>query len=122
MRSTSASKEEARWALYRSYVRLAPTDPRYWVFQVPYRFRGRRRFSTEFVETVGRINLPVQEWIVDDADDMRQPDRAGASTGIISDRPDLAMTIVKLEGEAGPGSRRSLQTRTAPGRMRRHAA
>lgn len=100
---TSASKEEARWALYRSYVRLAPTDPQYWVFQVPYRFRGRRRFRKNFIETVGRVNLPVQEWIVDHADDMRNLIEWGAN-GIISDRPDLAKTIVMLEG--GPVQRR----------------
>ena len=70
---------------------------RYWLFQVPFRFRGRRRFRRTFVETVGRINLPVQEWVVDDADDMRSLIDWGAN-GIISDRPDLAMTIVKLEG------------------------
>lgn len=94
---TSASKEEARWALYRSYFRLAPTDPQYWLFQVPFRFRGRRRFRRAFVETVGRINLPVQQWVVDDPDDMRRLIDWGAN-GIISDRPDLAKTIVRLEG------------------------
>jgi glycerophosphoryl diester phosphodiesterase len=94
---TSASKAEARWALYRSYVRMPPTDPQYWVFQVPYRFRGRRRFRRAFVETVGRINLPVQEWVVDDANDMRRLIDWGAN-GIITDRPDLARTIVKLSG------------------------
>jgi glycerophosphoryl diester phosphodiesterase len=100
---TSASKEEARWALYRSYVRLPPADPQYWVFQVPFRFRGRRRFRRTFIETVGRINLPVQQWVVDDADDMRSLIDWGGN-GIISDRPDLAMTIVMLEG--GPVQRR----------------
>jgi glycerophosphoryl diester phosphodiesterase len=94
---TSASKLEARWALYRSYVRWPPTDPQYWVFQVPYRHHGRRRFRSAFVETVGRINLPVQEWVVDDADDMRSLIDWGAN-GIITDRPDLAITVVKLEG------------------------
>ncbi|HEX7778593.1 MAG TPA: glycerophosphodiester phosphodiesterase [Vicinamibacterales bacterium] len=94
---TSASKLEARFALYRSYVRMVPTDPEYWVFQVPYRFRGRRRFRRAFVETVGRVNLPVQEWVVDDANDMRNLIDWGAN-GIITDRPDLAMTIVKLSG------------------------
>ena len=39
---TSASKEEARAALHRSYFRLSPKDPSYWLFQVPYRFRARR--------------------------------------------------------------------------------
>jgi glycerophosphoryl diester phosphodiesterase len=103
---TSASKDEARWALYRSYFRMTPTDPQYWVFQVPYRFRGRRRFRRTFVETVGRINLPVQEWVVDDADDMRNLIDWGAN-GIISDRPDLALTIVKLEG--GPEQSRIMR-------------
>jgi len=103
---TSASKEEARWAPYRSYFRLAPTDPQYWLFQVPFRFRGRRRFRRAFVETVGRINLPVQEWVVDDPDDMRRLIDWGAN-GIISDRPDLAKTIVKLEG--GPEQSRLIR-------------
>lgn len=97
---TSASKQEARFALYRSYFRMVPTDPEYWVFQVPYRFRGRRRFRRAFVETVGRVNLPVQQWVVDEADDMRRLIDWGAN-GIITDRPDLAVTIVKLEGGAG---------------------
>jgi glycerophosphoryl diester phosphodiesterase len=94
---TSASKEEARAALHRSYFRLSPKDPSYWLFQVPYRFRGRRRFRRAFIETVGRINLPVQEWVVDDADDMRKLIDWGAN-GIISDRPDLVLTIIKIEG------------------------
>jgi glycerophosphoryl diester phosphodiesterase len=76
---------------------MVPTDPEYWVFQVPYRFRGRRRFRRTFVETVGRVNLPVQQWVVDEADDMRRLIDWGVN-GIITDRPDLARTIVKLEG------------------------
>jgi glycerophosphoryl diester phosphodiesterase len=94
---TSASKQEARFALYRSYFRIVPSDPEYWVFQVPYRFHGRRRFRRAFVETVGRINLPVQQWVVDDADDMRRLIDWGVN-GLISDRPDLAQTVIRLEG------------------------
>jgi glycerophosphoryl diester phosphodiesterase len=95
---TSASKQEARSALHRSYFRLAPKDPEYWLFQVPFRFRGRRRFRRTFIETVGRINLPVQEWVVDDPDDMRRLIDWGAN-GIISDRPDLARQIIRFEGK-----------------------
>jgi len=95
---TSASKDEVRSALRRAYFRLPPRSPRFQVFQVPYRFHGRRRFGRAFTQAARRAALPVQAWIVDDPDDMRRLLGWGV-TGIISDRPDIALAIVRAKGK-----------------------
>jgi glycerophosphoryl diester phosphodiesterase len=51
-------------------------------------------FRRSFVRAAYRARLPVHAWIVDDPDDMRQLIGWGV-TGIISDRPDVAVEIVK---------------------------
>ena len=91
---TSASSLEARRALTRSYFWLPPSRPAFGVFQMPFRLRGRQMFRRSFVRVARRAHLPVQAWIVDDPDDMRQLIGWGV-TGVISDRPDLAVDVVK---------------------------
>ena len=91
---TGASSREVRAALRRSYVRMAPRHPAFGVFQVPFRLRGRQIFRRPFVRVACRAKLPVQAWIVDDEQDMRQLLDWGV-TGIISDRPDVAVRVVR---------------------------
>jgi glycerophosphoryl diester phosphodiesterase len=91
---TSASRDEARAALARAEAGLAPVVTGYHLFQMPFRLEGQQVLHRPFVETVRRAAVPVQAWIVDDADDMRQLIDWGV-TGIISDRPDVALTVVR---------------------------
>lgn len=93
---TSASRREVQSALRRAFFRLPPSRPRYQLMQAPYRFRGRTVFGRSFVRAVRRGGLPVQAWIVDDAAEMERLIGWGVS-GLISDRPDIAMRVAKRE-------------------------
>ncbi len=102
---TSASRPEVQSAVRRALFRLAPRRPAFRLFQVPVR-RGRRRILTPaFVGVVRRAGLPAHAWIVDEPDEMRQLLRRGV-TGLISDRPDLAVSIVRTWPAADDGDRR----------------
>jgi glycerophosphoryl diester phosphodiesterase len=91
---TGASREEARWALYRSWIHWAPRHPPYREFQVPERSGGTTIISPRFIACAHRANLPVKVWTVDDAVDIRRLARWGVD-GIISDRPDVAVQTLK---------------------------
>lgn len=91
---TSASSLEARSAVRRALVRVAPRRTGYRLFQVPYRLKGKRMFGRGFVATARRAEVPVQAWIIDEPDDMRRLLDWGV-TGLISDRPDLAIEIAR---------------------------
>jgi glycerophosphoryl diester phosphodiesterase len=88
---TSASQEEARWMLHRSWVRWPWTKARpYRAFQLP-EFAGRMRVvSKAFLRHVHREGHAVQVWVVNDAADIRRLLDWGVD-GIISDRPDIAI-------------------------------
>ena len=88
---TSASQEEARWMLHRSWVRWPFTKARpYHAFQLP-EFAGRMRVvSRAFLRYVHREGHAVQVWVVNDAPDIRRLLDWGVD-GIISDRPDTAI-------------------------------
>ncbi len=96
--ATSASVHEVRHALRRSYLWLGPRRPEFRLFQVPFRLNGRQIVRRSFVRAARRSGLPVQAWIVDDPADMRTLVGWGV-TGIITDRPDVALRFV------GPGRR-----------------
>jgi glycerophosphoryl diester phosphodiesterase len=91
--ATSASRLEARRALTRSYLWLPPRRPAFRLFQMPFRLRGRQMFRRSFVAAARRGGVPVQAWVVDQPDDMRQLIGWGV-TGIITDRPDVSVEIV----------------------------
>lgn len=93
---TSASRVEARQALTRSHFWLPPRRPAFELLQMPFRLRGTQMFRRSFVRAARRGNLPVQAWIVDDPIDMHQLIGWGVS-GIISDRPDLAVELLKSQ-------------------------
>ena len=90
---TSASRLEVQAAVRRSLFRLRPRATGFRLVQAPFRFRGRQVFGGPFVRAVRRGAWPLHAWIVDDPADMKQL-LAWGVTGLISDRPDLAMEIV----------------------------
>ena len=96
---TSASVLEVRAALTRSYLLMAPKPTGYRLFQVPLRLKGKKALRRHFVRAARRGAIPVQAWIVDEPEDMRRVIDWGV-TGIISDRPDLALSVVKEAGQS----------------------
>jgi len=92
--ATSASRDEVQAAVERVRAGLPPVSTGYRLFQVPFRFNGQRTLQRPFVEAVRRAGLPVQAWIVDEAADMQELISWGV-TGIISDRPDVALSVVR---------------------------
>ncbi len=98
---TSASMREAREALTRSSFWLAPRQPAFRLFQMPFRLKGRQVFRRPFVRVARRARLPVQVWTVNEPADMRRLVDWGV-TGIISDRPDVALAFVRGGTRPGP--------------------
>lgn len=91
---TGSSREETRLALYRSWVRLPVRRPHYDVFQVPELAGMTRVVSRRFIKYAHADGLAVQVWTVDKAADMWRLLEWGAD-GIISDRPDVAVGVVR---------------------------
>lgn len=91
---SSAAREEIRWFLYRSWVSAAPRQTTFRAFQVP-EVAGRIRVvSRRFVKAARRAGIPVAVWTVDDPADMTRLLEWGVR-GLISDRPDLAVPLVR---------------------------
>jgi glycerophosphoryl diester phosphodiesterase len=94
---TGASTPEARAALFRSWLGLAPRDPAYHGFQLPERAGLLRVISPRFARTVTGAGLAVAVWVVNAEADMRRLLDWGV-TGLITDRPDLAVPLLKASG------------------------
>lgn len=92
--TTSAAREEIRWFLYRSWVGLAPRATAYRGFQVPETAGATRVVSPRFVRAATRAGLPVQVWTVDEPAQMEKLLGWGVR-GLITDRPDLAVPVVR---------------------------
>jgi glycerophosphoryl diester phosphodiesterase len=92
--ATGASREETRWALYRSWIRWPLGRPSYREFQVPERSGATTIISPRFVRHAHRAGLPVKVWTVNEEADMRRLIRWGVD-GLISDRPDVAAAVVR---------------------------
>jgi glycerophosphoryl diester phosphodiesterase len=91
---TSASRDEVRAAVRRAAVWLGPARSGFALIQAPMRFQGREVFGRRFVRVVRRRGFPVHAWIVDDEAEMRRLVDWGV-TGLISDRPDVAMNVAR---------------------------
>ena len=91
---TGASQEEARWALYRSWVHWPLNRSRYREFQVPERSGMTTIVTPRFIAHAHRAGLPVKIWTVNDEPDIRRLLGWGADA-IISDRPDIAVRVVQ---------------------------
>jgi glycerophosphoryl diester phosphodiesterase len=92
--ATSGGRFEVRVALYRSWLGISPGRVTYQAFQVPEIAGNTRVVSQRFVELAHRAGLVVHVWTVDEPDDMRRLLSWGVD-GIISDRPDVAVDVVK---------------------------
>jgi glycerophosphoryl diester phosphodiesterase len=92
--ATGASREEARWALYRSWVHWPLGHPAYREFQIPERSGATTIISPRFIRHAHRANVPVKVWTVNDRADIRRLTDWGVD-GIISDRPDVAVAVVR---------------------------
>lgn len=89
--ATSACEWEARWTLYRSWIRWPAFGNRpYSAFQVPEMAGKMRVVSPQFVKQVHGEGATVQVWVVDRPDDIKRLFDWGVD-GVISDRPDLAV-------------------------------
>jgi len=91
---SSAAREEIRWFLYRSWVALAPRRTSFQAFQVPETSGATRVVSRRFVRAARRAGVPVAVWTVDEPDAMQRLLDWGVR-GLISDRPDLAVPLVR---------------------------
>ena len=91
---TGASREETRWALYRSYVGWPLGRTGYRELQVPEQSGSTTIVTPRFIAHAHRSGLPVKVWTVNDADAMRRLLAWGADA-IISDRPDVAVGVVR---------------------------
>jgi glycerophosphoryl diester phosphodiesterase len=92
--STGSSREETRLFLYRSWVGWPVRHPPYREFQVPELAGSTRVVSPRFVRYAHEANCPVKVWTVDEESDMRRLLSWGADA-IISDRPDVAVRVVR---------------------------
>jgi glycerophosphoryl diester phosphodiesterase len=91
---TGSSREETRLALYRSWCRWPVASPRFDAYQVPEIAGSTRVVSRRFVDDAHRAGVAVQVWTIDEASDMRRLLDWGVD-GIISDRPDVAVEVVR---------------------------
>jgi glycerophosphoryl diester phosphodiesterase len=89
--ATSGSEPEARWTLYRSWLRCPSLGRKpYIAFQVPERAGRLRVISPAFIRQVHADGATVQVWVIDSPQDVKRLLDWGVD-GIISDRPDLAL-------------------------------
>ncbi|QHJ70865.1 glycerophosphodiester phosphodiesterase [Planococcus halotolerans] len=68
--------------------------PRADMLQIPIRSSVFNLVSPRFIAFLGELNIPVHYWTINDPEAMRALIDAGAK-GIITDRPDLAVEIIK---------------------------
>jgi glycerophosphoryl diester phosphodiesterase len=91
---TGSSREETRLALYRSWVRWPVRRPSYREFQVPEVSGSTRVVTPLFVRHAHEAGVAVHVWTVDAAHDMSRLLDWGVD-GLISDRPDIAVEVVR---------------------------
>ncbi len=92
--ATSASRPEVQSARLRSWLRMKPRLTGYRLLQVPFRFRGRQVLTRSYVHAARRAGVPVHSWIVDRPEDLQAIIEWGV-TGLISDRPDVAVEAAR---------------------------
>jgi glycerophosphoryl diester phosphodiesterase len=92
--ATSATHEEVRWALYRSWCRWPVMRVAWGGYQVP-EFAGRTRVvSKRFVDDAHEAGLGVQVWTVNTEDDARRLLAWGVDA-LITDRPDIMVPLCR---------------------------
>jgi glycerophosphoryl diester phosphodiesterase len=98
---TGSSREETRLFLYRSWCRWPVRHPQYREFQVPEMAGSTRVVSPRFVRYAHQAGCLVKVWTVDEEADMRRLLSWGVDA-IISDRPDIAVRVVREVGATRP--------------------
>jgi glycerophosphoryl diester phosphodiesterase len=88
----SATRSEARLALYRMWARCPIGRARYGGYQVPERNNILRIVSRRFIRCAHESDVKVHVWTVDEEADMRRLFAWGVD-GLISNRPDLAVRV-----------------------------
>lgn len=68
-------------------------QPRADVFQIPTKSSVFRLDSARFIAFLDNLNIPVHYWVIDEPNAMRTLIASGAK-GIITDRPDLALSLI----------------------------
>ena len=101
---SSAATEETRWALYRSWVGLTPVRPAYRGFQLPERYGAMRVVTRRWLWVMRRAGLATQVWTVNEPRDIDRLFDWGVDA-VISDRPDLAVEVVRRRRTAANPSR-----------------
>jgi len=92
--ATGAATLEVRVALYGSWLGWSPPRPGYRALQVPERRGVHRVVSPRLVRAAHRSGVAVQVWVVDEPDRIRKLLGWGVD-GIITDRPDVAVPVVR---------------------------
>ena len=92
--ATSASREEVRWALYRSWCRWPVARVAYGGYQIPEFAGATRVVSPRFIKDARRAGLGVQVWTVNDPEQARRLIDWGVDA-IITDRPDIMVPLVR---------------------------
>lgn len=102
---TSGSVGETRWTLYRSWIGWPrPSTRPHVAFQVPERAGAHRVVSPRFVRQAHDEGRAVQVWVVDREEDCRRLLAWGVD-GLISDRPDVAVSVRNQLVQGGRGGR-----------------
>jgi glycerophosphoryl diester phosphodiesterase len=92
--ATSASREEVRWALYRSWGRWPVRRSAYRGYQVPEWAGSTRVVSPRFVRYAREAGLGVQVWTVNDPADAERLLSWGVDA-LITDRPDVMLALMR---------------------------
>ena len=90
---TGATKEETRWALYRSWAGMRIGLTPYREFQVPVWSGLTPIVTRRFVRAAHRAGVAVKVWTVNDPLQMRRLLAIGVDA-LITDRPDLAREVL----------------------------
>ncbi len=90
---TGASMADAQRAMRRASAGLPPRAGAYDVFHLPLRLDERDTVRPGFVRAARRAGRPVHVWVVDERADMERLLDQGVA-GLITDRPDVAVTVV----------------------------
>jgi glycerophosphoryl diester phosphodiesterase len=96
--ATSASEQEARWTLYRSWCAWPLRAERpYCAFQVPERAGRLHVVTPAFLAQAHGDGARVDVWVVDRTEDILRLFDTGVD-GVISDRPDVAVAARDARG------------------------
>lgn len=107
---TSASRPESRAAIRRARFWLPLSPPAYRAFLVPFRHVGLPQFGRRFVRTARQAGVPVHAWTINDPGDMRTLIDWGV-TGLVTDRPDLAIETIRTGTPGTSGTAGTAGTR-----------